>query len=189
VIFTAAFDESDTHGESPNTVMAALLGSANRWELLQYRIDELKSQYGFTIFHGKHFRARRGEFKGWSEYKCASLVNELAIGIRDNLTESVVIALPRALYMTDYRGGYVPRKMRLDTQYGICFRSCMERLVNIVVSDKSEEHRLYVVIERGHKNLGDADRIFHEMQGRLMRRGINILGAITIGEKTVALPL
>jgi hypothetical protein len=190
VIFTAALDESDTHGKLPNTVMAALLGTANRWELLQYKIDELKSEYGFTIFHAKDFRARRGEFKGWSDSKCSRLVNDLAVGIRDNLTESVVIALPRDLYETEYRGGgYVPQKMRLDSQYGVCFRACMERLINIVASDLSEAHKLYVVIERGHKNVNDADRIFYEIQEELLLRGINIMGAITIGKKETCPPL
>ena len=43
------------------------------------------------------------------------------------LQEGVTIALPRALYETEYRGGYVPKGMRLDSQHGVCFRACMYR--------------------------------------------------------------
>jgi hypothetical protein len=162
LLFTAYFDESDTHGPAPHMIMAAFLGSARQWELFGRRIKALQKRDGFKVFHAKHFRALRGEFEGWSPHKCVRLINDLAVAIRDNLTEGVTIALPRALYEAEYRAAPVPQGMPLDSQYGVCFRTCLHQLIKIVTADK-KKHKLHVVIENGHKNVGDAWRIFKEV--------------------------
>jgi lysophospholipase L1-like esterase len=135
----------------------------------------LQRRDGFTVFHATHFRARRDEFKGWSDQKCSRLVHDLAVAIRDELTEGVTIALPRSLYEKEYRGGYVPKKMSLDSQFGVCFHACMDRLIHILRSMK-KRHRLNVVIEHGHPNAEGAVTIFKEIKARLAEAGIDILG-------------
>src|SRR6266478_4204405 len=91
LLFTAYFDESDTHGPTPNLIMAAFLASARQWELFVRRIRALQRRDGFTVFHAKDFRALRGEFEGWGPDKCRRLVNDLAVAIRDGLTEGIVV--------------------------------------------------------------------------------------------------
>ena len=44
--------------------------------------------------------------------------------------------------------------MSLDSQYGVCFRACMAHLIAIVLRD-GKKHLLDVLIEGGHKNVGD----------------------------------
>jgi hypothetical protein len=119
LIFTAYFDESDTHGPAPNLIMAAFLGSARQWELFGRKIRALQRRDGFKVFHAKDFRAATGEFRGWSQPKRERLLNDLAVAIRDGLTEGVTVALPRALYEREYRSAPIPKGMRLDSQYGI----------------------------------------------------------------------
>jgi Protein of unknown function (DUF3800) len=188
LIFTAYFDESDTHGPSPTLVMAAFLGSSRQWELFGRKIRALQRRDGFTVFHTKKFRALRGEFEDWGPEKCVRLLNDLAAAIRDGLTEGVTITLPRALYEIEYRGGQVPKGMRLDSQYGVCFRACMYRLVQIVTANK-KRHRLHVVIESGHQNVRDTIRIFDELKAEFQNLGFDILGDITIAKKSECWPL
>jgi Protein of unknown function (DUF3800) len=188
LIFTAYFDESDTHGPSPTLVMAAFLGSARQWELFGRKIRAFQRRDGFTVFHAKEFRALTGEFRGWGPRKCVRLLDDLAVAIRDGLTEGVTIALPRSLYETEYRGGQVPKGMRLDSQYGVCFRACMYRLVQIVTADK-KRHRLHVVIEYGHPNVRNTVDIFHELKDEFSNLGFDILGDITIAKKSECWPL
>jgi len=169
-------------------IMAAFLGSARQWDLFGRRIRALQRRDGFTVFHAKDFRALRGEFEGWGPEKCVRLLNDLAVAIRDNLTEGVTIALPRALYESEYRAPPVPKGMPLDSQYGVCFRTCLYRLIQIVTADR-KKHKLHVVIENGHKNVRDTCRIFREIKQEFAELGVHILGDIVIAEKSERLEL
>jgi hypothetical protein len=80
------------------------------------------------------------------------LLNDAAVAIRDGLMEGVTIALPRTLYITEYRGGYVPKGMHLDSQYGVCFRACMIRLIQIVIADM-KRHKLHAATPSGNQLL------------------------------------
>lgn len=188
LLFTAYFDESDTHGPAPTLIMAAFLGSVRQWELFGRRIKGIQRRNGFKVFHAKDFRALRGEFQGWSAHKCADLINDIAVAIRDNLKEGVTIVLPSALYETEYRGGIVPKGARLDSQYGVCFRICLLQLIKIFIEDK-KRHKLHIVIESGHKNVGDACRIFEEVKREYADLGLTILGDITVAQKSERMEL
>lgn len=188
MIFTAYFDESNTDGSSPDVILAAFLGSARQWEIFLRRFRKLRQQYGFKILHSKKFRHRTGEFAGWSIEKCRALVNDLACLIRDELSEGVSATLPRAIYEQEYRAPPIPKGMNLDSQYGVCFRQSLYLLIQEMSRNK-KRHRLYVVIEDGHKNVGDTVRIFNEVKAELGRLGVDILGTITIAKKSECLPL
>jgi hypothetical protein len=117
------------------------------------------------------------------------LVNDLTELVRDNLTEGVTVHLERERYLNEYRAPPVPKKMTLDSQYGVCFRACVRQLLDIVLSD-GKRHRLHVVIEGGHPNAGDTKRIFEDLKRRLrQRRGIDLLGDIDIAKKQERAPL
>jgi len=183
LIFTAYFDESDTHGPEPNVIVAGFLANARQWVLFARRIRNLQQKYGFKIFHAKDFKSGAGEFRGWGEEKSRRLIGELAIAIRDGLSEGVTVVLPRALYKSAYRSPPIPKGMNLDSQYGLCFRVCLLRLVNLLTSEK-KKHKLHIVIESGHRNVGDTVRIFDETKAEFERMGVAILGTITVAKKS-----
>jgi hypothetical protein len=93
VIYTAYFDESDTHGPSPTVIMACFLANARQWRLFKRRLRALQKSYGFTIFHATEFRNKTDEFFGWSDIKCLRLVSDLTDLVRDNLTEGATVHL------------------------------------------------------------------------------------------------
>jgi hypothetical protein len=68
--------------------------------------------------------------------------------------------------------------MPVDSQYGVCFRAFLYRLMQILSVDR-KHHRLHVIIEDGHKNIGGAVRIFNEMKDEYSTLGFPILGTIT----------
>jgi hypothetical protein len=187
LLFIAFVDESDTHGPEPHMVMAAFWGSARQWELFERKIKALRRSYGFTTFHATEFRSGSGEFKGWSRTKGMRLVDDLANSIRDGLNEGVSVILPRKLYEVEYRAR-APKHMPIDSQYGVCFRVCLHYLVNQITAD-AKTHKLHVVIEDGHPNILNTVKVFNEIKGDLKRRGIRVLGDITIAKKAERLPL
>ena len=163
--------------------MAAFLGSARQWELFGRKIRELQRRDDFKVFHAKDFRAGTGEFRGWNQPKRDRLLNDLAVAIWDGLTEGVTVTLPRTMYEREYRAPPVPKGMRLDSQYGVCFRMCVYMLIRRLIADK-QRHKLHVVIEAGHRNVRDTDRIFNEIKMAHEENGSKISGTITIAKKS-----
>jgi hypothetical protein len=117
------------------------------------------------------------------------LVHDLTVLVRDNLTEGVTIHLERSRYEEEYRKPPVPKRMSLDSQYGVCFRACMAHLIAIVLRD-GKKHMLDVVIEVGHKNVGDTVRIFDDMKALVGRRlNTELPRNIRVVKKQEAAPL
>lgn len=190
LLFTAYLDEADTHGDAPTIIMGGFLGTARQWELFERRLRALQRRDGFSIFHGKEFRHKEGEFRGWDDAKCGLLVENLTEIVRDELTEGLTVHLEHDRYIKEYWSLPFPRKMPRDTQYGLCFRACLRHLIAIALENRSKKHKLHVVLERGHKNAGDAERIFNETKERLKsRRGIELLGDFTLARKDERAPL
>ena len=82
------------------------------------------------------------------------------------LTDGVAIALDNDTYERAYKGDDKPKKVRLDSRYGLCFRMC---LYHFILEAMKRKHRkkwphLHVVMEAGHPNFGDAERIFLEVK-------------------------
>lgn len=119
MLFTAYFDEADTHGPSPTVIMAGFLGTARQWEIFERRLRGLQRRDAFSIFHVNEFKSKSSEFAGWSDPKCMKLVGDLAELVRDNLTEGFTVHLERDRYLNEYRAPPIPKKMTLDSQYGV----------------------------------------------------------------------
>ena len=189
MLYAAYFDEADTHGPSPTIIMAGFLGTVPQWEIFGRRLRALQRSNGFKVFHVNEFKAKSGEFAGWDDGKGMKLVEDLTALVRDHLTERLTVHLERERYLNEYRAPPIPRKMNLDSQYGVCFRACMRQVLAILMED-GKHHRLDVVIEAGHPNVNDCVRIFEDLKWRLrQRRGIDLLGKVTIAKKHESRPL
>lgn len=189
--YTAYFDESGTHGGSQITVMGSVLARADQWKKFQRRFDEIKDKHGFRIFHTKKFKKKNGDFRGWDDDQCRSLMNDMGQLTAFGLAEGFVVSLDNADYKQFYRGESLPKKGTLDSKYGICFRTCLYRLI-VEVSDRKYRKKvpdLHLVLESGHPNARDAERIFAEVKKEFAGRGSQILRTITFAEKDECDPL
>jgi hypothetical protein len=189
VIFTAYFDETDTHGPAPTVIMAAYLGHAFQRRRFNERLAKLQSREGFSVFHATEFKSRSGEFSGWDDAKCARLIDKLTNLVRDTLTEGMAVALSHERYLKEYRAPPIPKKMNLDSQYGACFRACVGRLFDIMVRRQYQD-QLNVVIENGHRNVGDCERIFKDLREHCKNlAGNDLLGTFSVKSKIGCRPL
>jgi hypothetical protein len=191
VILTAYLDESGTHGASPVTIMGGMLANARQWEAFEKAFARLKIKHGFEIFHTKKFKKRDGNFRGWTMNQCWALMGELAPLTATAFTEGVTVTLDNAAYEAEYLLGGKPRQLRLDSKYGLCFRNC---LLFFVLEALKRTHRgryptLNFVLESGHKNAGDALRVFNETKAELEAKGCDMLGDITFSDKDKCDPL
>lgn len=193
MILTAYLDESGTHGGSPTTVMSGVMAHAKQWARFQVELDKLKRKFGFTVFHAKEFRNTKGEFHGWPPEQYPALLHDMMVA-SSSLMEATTCTLPNADYEEFYRGGENLRKLRLDSKYGLCFRYClthfiMEAVRRLRTHKRFGETKLHAVMESGHKNAGDAERIFYEVKKELQTLGLNILGTIAFADKDECDPL
>lgn len=189
VIFTAYLDESGTHQGAPALIMAAYLGTARQWELVERKLRAIQREHGFSVFHAKDFRKKSGEFRGWSDERRGRLLMAILGLVRSHLTAGVSIALPTERYEREFRDAPRPKKMPPQSQFGICFRNVLSHLIRKVEAERGN-HRLNIVMEGGHKNEGAAYVIFNEIKDELEEDfGSHLLGTITIARKQDSAPL
>lgn len=187
MIFTA--DEADTHGPAPTVILAAHLGHAFQWRRFEKKLAKIRAREGFSIFHAKDFKARTGEFRGWSDVQCNRLIDKLKTLVERTLTQGLAVALTRDRYLIEYRAPPIPKKMNLDSQLGACFRACMAYLFE-VMRERGYQDRLNVVMERGHTNVWDCERIFNDLRSHCkILAGSDFLGEFSVRPKNDCPPL
>jgi len=192
VILTAYFDESGTHGDSPVTIMAGVMANASQWARFQTEFNALKAKHGFRVLHAKKFKRRGGDFKGKSVWDQLALLEDLA-KLSDTFREAVTFTLDNAEYKTLYRGGEKPRRLRIESRYGLCFRNCLLHFILHTVNRRTEitsPPKLHVVLESGHPNWSEVRDIFREVKKEIISLGAyDLLGDITFADKDNCDPL
>ena len=193
VILTAYLDESGTHGDSPVTVMAGVMANATQWARFEAKFAALKAKHGFRVFHTKKFKRRKGDFKGWDLLKQLSLMSDFAKLSENSFTEGVTFTLDNAEYEASYKGGDKPRRLRLESKYGLCFRNCLLFFILETVKRTREESQpptLHFVLESGHPNWSEVRDIFNETKREIKAlSGFDLLGNITFADKDECDPL
>ncbi len=184
-VYTGYLDESGTHDGSPLTVMGGVLARAEQWRDFERKFAALQKRYGFRVWHTKKFKKKAGDFKGWTDEKCSDLYWSMGDISARGLTDIVAITLDNASFEADYRAGEFPRRARLDTKYGLCFRYCLVHFVQEVLKRQLRNRvpPLHIVLEAGHANFGDAERIFLEEKRLWVHADCSILRTITRADK------
>jgi hypothetical protein len=169
-------------------VMTAFMGHARQWELFCRKLKNIQQREQFTIFHAKEMRSGVGEYEGWDNQKIGRVVGSLSELTRTTLTDGFLTYLEHERYINEYRNSYTPKGIALDSQYGVCFRIMLIRMVQVLFATH-KKHKLHVVVERGHVNAKNTERIFHEIKQTANARGFDFLGTHTLASKTEAPPL
>jgi hypothetical protein len=133
-------------------------------------------------------RSGVGEYEDWDNLKIGRVVGALTELARTMLTDGFLTYLEHERYMNEYRKSFTPKGIALDSQYGVCFRTLFIRMVNVLFATQ-KTHKLDVVVERGHTNAKNTERIFNEIKQTLHARGVDLLGTFTLAPKAEAPPL
>lgn len=189
MFLTAYVDESGTHGaDSPLTILAGHVAEAWQWRDFERRWAKILAKYGLTHVHAKDVRGRHGEFRGWSSEKQDAFVHEVHALMQRRTRYGFVVALRNEDYDRFYVAGERPRKVPLDTRYGLCFRQMLgwlsTRCYELFPDEKSI--RLNIVMESGHINSGDVDRIFALFRRHAEERQRATVGTVTFADKKSA---
>lgn len=190
---TAYLDESGTHGGSTATVMAGVMANAYQWDRFEAEFDRLRSHYGFRIFHTKKFKKRGGDFRGWHPLRQAALLHDLAMltSVPGTFIDAVTVMLDNADYKANYISGEKPRRLRLESKYGLCFRNCLMYFILEAMKwvHEGAPPKLHFVLESGHPNVNEAINIFNEVKEEIRGYGVDLLGEVTVADKDDRTPL
>ena len=172
-VFTAFLDESGTHGKvSRNTVMAGFVGHESEWVVFENGWQKLLERNPeIETVHGRHLIPRRGFYHRWPDEKYWQFIVEIAGIMRSSQLLAMMVTIDNAGYM-EYRKRLISGKRRYDSAYGMCFRYCLtkwSRMLALANQANQTDERLSFVVELGHKNAGDAVRIFQEAKQRVSR--------------------
>jgi uncharacterized protein DUF3800 len=189
MVMTAYFDESGTHGEeSPVVTIAGFIAGADQWSAYERDLSQLLAENEVKVFHARKFRTSKGDFKGWSMTKRARFNSRFLRLADDHLAYGLAMILRPDDYRKIYRLHEFPRRARPDTQYGLCFRTALWKSA-VLMKDRPADWPLNVVLETGHKNAGDAIRVFAEFQESLRPEYASVLGKLDFASKENCPPL
>jgi hypothetical protein len=161
MILTAYLDESGTHGGSAYTVLAGFIGSAQKWDEFESKWRVLLTVNGLRYIHTKQLVKGGGQFKKWSDAKR----EWLAVYAPKIAEECAMFVISTILQNDDYKHLYIGHTrlngVPIDSPYGLCFRLCLQQIITVIRQNSFwRDVELHIVMEQGHKNAGDAVRIF-----------------------------
>lgn len=184
VIITGYIDESGIHG-GPAMVMGCLVGNVWQWKAFDAQWRQHLTDNGLTYYHSKRLRHGNREFKGWDAHRKLAFMQRAAKITEDHTMFGVTVVLGYDDYKQYYIAGDRPREVPLDSMYGLCFRFCLLRVVDIALYrlGDPDDLSLHFVLEDGHKNFGDAQRIFTILKDRGNERFRHVLKTITSAGK------
>ena len=182
MIVKTYIDEAGTHGPSPHMTMGAVVGRINQWVQFNCEWDRMLRTNGITYFHTKKWKDSDGPFVGWSRKRKMTLVNRASDILRDTTCFGMSVKISQSNYTNHYKSGEKPKKIPLDSMYGVCFRYIVIFIKQMTEKTFVGENPEYdFVLEAGHKNAGDAARIFEQLK-KDARTSIK-LRSVTFGDK------
>jgi hypothetical protein len=186
VIVTVYIDESGTHG-SPVTILGGWVGRLGQWASFDPRWKRLLKRSGVTYFHSKKLMHSQGEFKGWKIKEKQDFMAAAAKAGKKHLEFGFSIILGEDDYQQHYIAGERPREVQLDSRYGLCFRYCLGLIPALAKQAfDGRELEISLVLESGHTNYGDADRIFNRVKKSRQPNESEIVGMLILLSQKVA---
>jgi Protein of unknown function (DUF3800) len=183
VILTAHYDESGTHAGAPLTVLAGFVGSSDEWVGFEREWRKVLKKHKITHIRAKHLWHHQKQHRGWTEAQEFELINDCLYVFQEF---KQIFASKTILREEDYKLFYVSdgpaRKERLDSRYALCFRAFMHFLPHLHHS-RFAHGAINFVLEAGHRNAGDAVRVFNELKSDRNFIGRDAIGMISFGAK------
>jgi hypothetical protein len=191
MILTTYLDESGTHAESPISVLAGYVGTSDQWKGVETDWAALVTKAGVRHIHAVDLFKRTKQFKGWK----AVDVNALAVSLDGVIAKHLQLGFSIIVRDDDYRSIYAagphPRRPPKDSKYGVLFRACLAFVPSFIASelklaeqtDLAKHTTINFALEAGHRNVGDARRLFELYKADALTAWRNLVGTLDITTK------
>jgi hypothetical protein len=135
MLLAAYLDESGTHDTSPISIMAGYLGTAEQWGAFDADWKALVHSAGVGHVHAVDLFKRTRAFKGWPAEQVNAFAKQLDGVIARHLQLGFSVIVRDDDYRAIYAEGPKPRRSRLDSKYGVCFRACLAFAPSFIASE------------------------------------------------------
>jgi hypothetical protein len=191
MLLIAHLDESGTHDTSPITVMSGYLGTAAQWQAFDSDWTALLQTAGVRHMHAVELFKRTKQFREWP----AARINTFAAQLDGVIANHLQLGFSIIIRDNDYRRIYVegarPPRSRLDSKYGVCFRACLAFAPSYIASElqlagetqQAQETTINFVLEDGHRNVGDARRLFNLFKADGLPEWQHLVGTFDVSKK------
>ena len=146
---------------------------------------------GVGHVHAVDLFKRTRAFKGWSAEQANAFAMQLDGVIARHLQLGFSVIVRDDDYRAIYAGGPKPRRSRLDSKYGVCFRACLAFVPSFVASElrlagegqSAREMTIDFILEEGHRNCGDALRLFELFKADALPEWQHLVGIFDLSKK------
>jgi hypothetical protein len=179
MIWTAYFDESGTHDESPIMLMGGFLAPAEKWKCFDADYRHLLDDNGVSYIHGTELLHGKGQYRGWGPKTINALILSVQGLINKHLGFGFISVIRRNDYDEIYKSGQQPKKLPKDSKIGVLFRASLGFLPEAVIRENKEEARqaqINVVLESGGPNPGGVVGIFNELKSIMLPGWEKLIG-------------
>lgn len=125
VIFSARLDETGTDGKSPYIVIGGAVATVDQWDKLDAVWDRLLTRSKVSAYHWKEFNDRKGDFAGWSDFKCKRFVEAQEKIIKTNTLFRVSVGLEDVVHADIKKRMKGVKGFRTESSYSLCLRYLM----------------------------------------------------------------
>ena len=150
---------------------------------LQCGVGAFLAGLGVDHLHAKHLFHGEKPFKNLSWSRRAEIADEAKAITMKYATVGLSVILTNDEYQEIFKEN-VPKNVTFHSKYGICFRHIMSflpQLVNIVQPDRP--HKIFIVLEAGHKNQGAAAAMLAEYKSIADRLLARMVKGVSYAEK------
>jgi hypothetical protein len=185
VILTVYIDESGTHSGAPLMVLAGCVGTLGKWAIFDRKWAQLLRRNSLTYHHTKELMDTIGEYKNWTVRQKQKFITKAGkLGTEHTLC-GFTVALKHTDYDEHYVAGHRPKKIPLDSKYGVCFRIFLSFLPMMMKKSlDASDLNITVMMEAGAQGQGDTSRIFNLLKKQATPEQSQLIGSIkTAGKK------
>src|SRR5260221_3919698 len=165
-------------------ILAGCVGTLGKWADFNRKWGQLLKRNDLTYHHTKELMDTIGEYKNWPIRKKQKFITKAGkIGTGSTLC-GFTVALKHSDYDEHYVAGHRPKKIPLDSKYGVCFRIFLSFLPMMMKKSlDADELKISVVMEAGAQGQGDTSRIFNLFKKQAAPEQSQLISSITSADK------
>jgi Protein of unknown function (DUF3800) len=163
IVADVHIDESGTH-DCPYLIMGGVVARNGQWQEHDKRFRSLLKRNSLTYFHAKEMRHNENEFHGWSDFSKIKLTNQINRIQQKTTLFRFVTHMNKAEYEREYKAPSGLTRIQHDTQYGMCFRTSLSFVVEMLERTlETQEFEVNFILEES-SYFGDAYRIHQQIK-------------------------
>ena len=175
VVLVCYLDDSGSDPQNPITTIAGFIAKEDQWRVFETAVEAHFREYNVNILNTKKMHRTDEDFKGWTVLKKQFFVGRICKELAATVIQGLTISVVKDIYKvraTEYK------RKRMVTPYSYCFNVIIDWVLHGTSTGQlSRKDGVAFVIEAGHVNNGEAERLFNDI--RTIHKLENVLRSIS----------